>query len=101
MQVLRNEENLRREKLREKDYYNVAYIDGHINALMFLLTDDEARKSMPWYYIFGVKDQPVSLAQFTRMRKDAHRLHQAAHQRARKLASQFGRGIIPIHLPVV
>lgn len=57
---------VRPRKLAKKRYQDVAYIDGYVNGLLYLLADKEIRKAIPIYYAFGHKASIRSLSHYMR-----------------------------------
>jgi hypothetical protein len=45
-------ERIRKEKLQAKNYFDVAYVDGYINGLFFLLADDDMQEALPLFYVW-------------------------------------------------
>jgi hypothetical protein len=78
IQAIRTYEDMRKEMVREKRYGDVAYVDGYINAMYFLLANNKMRSLVPAYYVYGAKDQPVTLSEFEKLRKKARTLHKSA-----------------------
>ncbi len=89
---------MRKDMLRRKRYGDVAYIDGYINGLFFLLAADETRKILPLYYVFGAKNQPVTLTKFNKVRRNAATLHKAAYRSVLKGAQRMA-DLVPHHMP--
>jgi hypothetical protein len=91
-------EEMRKDKLKLKRYGDVAYIDGYVNAMYFLLAGDKERKLLPIYYVFGAKDQPVTLAEFKKLRRRAGALHKSAYRSVQKGADRM-TDMVPQHMP--
>jgi hypothetical protein len=79
---------LRRKKLKEKNYYDVAYIDGYtIINLMYLFFDElKEGKDLfpPAFYIYGSKDQPEKPKEFENMLKKSEKIHKSAYIKAKR-----------------
>jgi hypothetical protein len=75
---------LQKEKLTRGAYEDVAYIEGYINGLTYLLMTNEERASVrvPMYHVFGAKDEVSDLAAFIDLFKNSPTIHKAAHKRA-------------------
>lgn len=75
---------LQKEKRRDGKYEDVAYIEGYINALTYLLMDKEDREEVqvPIYYMFGIKANIGNLIEFSVEIKHNPIAHKAAHKRA-------------------
>lgn len=99
--ALRGYYNLRRDKLKSKKYQDVAYIDGYMNGLLFLIVDHGACESLPVYYVFGAKEQPKSLDEFSELRRQAFDLHKSAYRFALRVAQEKGyqKGMAIHHKP--
>jgi hypothetical protein len=86
-QRLEKYKSIQRENLRAGRYLDVAYIEGYMNGLVYLLADDEGRAHLPFYFVYGLADQPVTLPQYKRaLRNSANR-----HKRAKELAERTVR----------
>lgn len=81
----------RQQKLRARNYEDVAYIDGYVNALTFLLFDRKDRKWLkpPLYYMFGSKSPIWSLTDFFRRLKRSPNAHRASSMSARRKVSKL------------
>jgi hypothetical protein len=93
---------IRQDRLREKNYWDVAYIDGYINAHIALLLDNEGRAELPIYYVFGVRHQPRTFSEYRDTIKDAKTLHKTSYEQARKTIQQRTAGdsqIVAHHPP--
>lgn len=73
-----------KKKLQHGVYEDVAYIEGYINALTYLLMEREDRESVPIpiYFMFGVKDIICDLPDYIEQLKLNPKAHKAAHKRA-------------------
>lgn len=94
-------DELRRNKLKAKKYHDVAYIDGYMNGLLFLLTEQDDRETLPLYYVFGAKEQPRIFNKFAKLRKHAFDYHKSAYRFAGRLMREKGyhKGIVFHHTP--
>lgn len=75
---------LQKAKLKRGAYEDVAYIDGYINGLTYLLMTNEERDSVrvPMYLVFGAKDEISDVAGFIELLRNDPAIHKAAHKRA-------------------
>lgn len=92
-------ERRRREKKSQREYFDVAYIDGYMNGLLFLVADNSVRKRMPRYYVYGYDGDIRSLRHFTKVSKNASVLHKAAFRLAVKHTKDVADGTILHHRP--
>jgi NAD-dependent SIR2 family protein deacetylase len=89
-------EDLRRTKLRQRKYWDVAYIDGYVNGLMALLVDRGALRQLPAYYVFGAGDVRT-YAQYIKAVKKAGELHKTAYRVAGRLIAPFEEDTTVLH----
>lgn len=75
---------LQKDKLRQGAYEDVAYIEGYINGLTYLLMTEDERSSVrvPMYFMFGSKDEISDVTQFVERFSTSPVIHKAAHKRA-------------------
>lgn len=78
---------LKKEKLKRGAYEDVAYIEGYVNGLTYLLMTKDERDSVrvPMYFMFGLKDEISHIAEFV----DRLRANPAIHKAARKRAQAY------------
>lgn len=78
---------LQKEKLRKRIYEDVAYIDGYVNALTYLLipADERAEAGIPLYFMFGVEADIGDLTGFLAQLAE----HPVAHKAARRRALRY------------
>jgi sugar/nucleoside kinase (ribokinase family) len=92
--------DLRKRKVQDRRYFDVAYIDGYTTGLTFLLVDDD-RETRSFYYVYGLKDQPETLDELGNALKEAESTHKAAYQIAQKRVDELRSDldVIPQHTP--
>ena len=93
---------IQKEKLKNKAYEDVAYIEGYINALTFLLFDDEEREEIipPLYFAFGIKENLMSFEDFEEFLPLLREKHKASYNRASKTVKALkSTGGIVFHHP--
>lgn len=75
---------LQKEKLKRGAYEDVAYIEGYVNGLMYLLMTNEERDAVriPMYFVFGTKDEILDVAAFIDLLRNSPAIHKAARKRA-------------------
>jgi hypothetical protein len=76
---------IRKRKLRERIYHDVAYIEGYLNGMLFLVVPKTSRRAIPIYYVFGIKDQPLTYAKYIKANKMAKTTHKAAYYYAKRI----------------
>src|SRR4029077_13671125 len=89
--VIRSYLRWRKDKLRVRNYEDVAYIDGYVNGLTFLMLDRKERRGLqpPMYYMFGPGAPIWSLADFVRRLKRSPNVHRASSARARRRVNKL------------
>jgi hypothetical protein len=70
---------------RVGNYPDVAYYEGYATGLLYFMTDEKGRRSIPMYYLFGCGDIK-SLSGYLKLEKNASNLHKAAHKVAKLMA---------------
>ncbi len=75
---------LQGEKLKQRIYEDVAYIEGYVNGLVYLLMTNNERDSarVPMYFLFGAKDEISDIAAFIDQLRNSPVIHKAARKRA-------------------
>jgi NAD-dependent SIR2 family protein deacetylase len=86
--ALKTYEDLRKKKIRKKEYFDVAYIEGYINGLIYILSDDKNRKRLPLYYMFGVNKQPRTITEYRKLSKKAKSLHKTSYTHAKNIVAK-------------
>jgi hypothetical protein len=93
---------LKRERLSGGEYGDVAYIEGYINGLMFLLMGSERQEAVlpPMYFAFGVKKDIFTLSELLGVLTGGSIPHKAARRMAvRHLSRYADQDSIVIHHP--
>ena len=82
---------LQKEKLKRGAYEDVAYIEGYVNGLTYLLMAKDERDSVrvPMYFMFGLKDEISDVAEFVERLRANPVIHKAAHKRAQAYLSRL------------
>lgn len=94
---------IRNKKIHKRKYWDIAYIDGYMNGLVFLLTaDKEAIKELPMFYIYGYKNNITDLKSFKDLINSKRDFHKSAYKWAEKIIKDKnidGVNIFPEHTP--
>lgn len=93
-------EGYRAERLRARIYYEVAYIDGYLTGMYFLLADDESRPDLPFYYLFGAGDLKT-VEDYTQAAETAQHAHKSAYAEATRIAARYDEGMVVHHPPML
>jgi hypothetical protein len=79
---------LRPEKLKARDYPDVAYIDGYVNGHLYFLVPDTTRGAVPIYYMFGPNQCIGSFNEYKKALPKGAKLHKGAHALAVKIVEK-------------
>jgi NAD-dependent SIR2 family protein deacetylase len=87
-------ERFRRQSVKEHNYWDAAYIEGYQNGLMcFILTRRQVRRSLPIFYVFGLKDHPRTVKEYKRCLRHGATIHKAAYGQAKKIVQRKTLGV--------
>lgn len=92
--------HIRPEKVSDKKYYDIAYIDGYMTGLIAMNSEDpKLIRSVPVYYAYGHKDPVFTQREFQQLLKKGETLHRGAYKFAQQmiLKKKIVDGIIPQH----
>lgn len=78
----------RKKKLKGRIYHDVAYIDGYMNGLTFLLMNEEDQRHLHLYYLFGYDYIIETLDEYAKLADKANKLHKSAYKYALKIVSE-------------
>ena len=96
---VRGYDEIKKAKLKIKKYFDVAYIDGYINGLLYLLADDRFRKFMPLYYVFGSDEDLSTEAKFKKTVAKAQKIHKASYVSATEIVKKYNSAEVLHHTP--
>ena len=98
-QLLQAYMDLRVERLRNRNYGDVAYIEGYMNGLIYPAMEDTDLRRFPKYFLFGPVGDITSFAQYRRFRRRASEMHKSAYSWAKRAAALYkdAHGGIAIH----
>jgi hypothetical protein len=96
----RKYEMIKKDNLRRRRYDDVAYIEGYMNGLLYLLLDDKGRKAIPLYFNFAMPEI-CTLNEFKRALASRKR-HKASLSFAKKLVAKgLGPKDVLHHTPFI
>ena len=98
---LHSYEILRRQYVRRRDYQDIAYVDGYLNGVSFLLADHPARRVLPLLYVFGADQQPFTKDEYRKLLKKAESTHRSAYRACRGIVenTDLRVGGVVVHHP--
>lgn len=79
---------IRKRKLRKRIYHDVAYVDGYLNGMLFLIFPKYVRRAIPIYYVFGFKDHPSTYSKYIKANKSAKNIHKGAYYYAKRVIEE-------------
>lgn len=98
-QKIKAYERMQQTQQKDKDFIEVAYLEGYSNGLVWLLATDAERRAMPLYYLPGVQGGPTRIEHYVRFRSRFAGGRGPAVAQARKTASQLRPGLTWHHPP--
>ena len=84
--------------IRHRKYFDAAYIEGYLNGLMIMLFPDQELRRIPYYYLFGVREDIRTRKQLDRWIKRAPKLHKASFKAAERIVAHIG-DLVVRHTP--
>lgn len=94
--VIESYEILVKDCLHAGNYPDVAYFTGYQTGLIWFLSDNKRRRSMPMYFLFRCGDIK-DFDQYITKEKKAAKLHKSAHKVAATLASRLKSTNLVLH----
>jgi hypothetical protein len=94
-------EAIRKQKVREKSYEDIAYVDGYLDGLFFLVTDRTTRRELPIFYVFGAEEYPSTKREYLKMLKNAESMHRGAYRSCKRIVQNTDLKVpgVVIHHP--
>jgi NAD-dependent SIR2 family protein deacetylase len=97
MQMIRTYELLKKKYLAAGNYWEVAYIEGFMNGLVYLLSSNKKTPKLPLYYLFGTGDI-TNLRDYRKLARHARNLHKSAYSFAvRVVANRIHTEGVSLH----
>jgi len=94
-------EKLRGERADEGVWHTVAYIEGYINGLLFLIADDKTRESLPRYFIHDDHPDLHDLDEYHEAAKEFARAAPDIFAYAKTQAEKLQPGVVFQHMPSI
>lgn len=92
-------EKTRKGKVRNKKYLDVAYTDGYIAGLFYIVADNKDRKNLPLFYVFGANEDIKTFKEYLKEIKSGNIYHKSAYKFARKRTEQIDSKDLILHHP--
>lgn len=77
----------------------VAYIDGYMRGLEFLIADDDGRKELNPYYVPGFDGKLKTSDEFRRAAAEFPKLEPSIFEYAKTKAGKLATGVVFHHFP--
>lgn len=82
---IRTYNKIRKKKMKERVYHDVAYVDGYMNGMMYLIFPKSVRRAIPLYYIYGKEDHPLTFKKYIKIIKRDEHYHKGAYYYAKRV----------------
>ncbi len=89
-----NYEILRKKKVKNRNYFDVAYIDGYLNGISYLWLDDKMRKKVPFFYLYGIYKNLNNPKLFLKLLKKTPKIHKQAFKLAIEISQKYNSEIL-------
>lgn len=90
---------IRSQKKQKGSYVDFAYVEGYMNGLLYLVADDQTRSHLPWYFVYGVSDQPTTLTKYRKVLASGKENKRTMRLAERIVREQLGSGDELHHRP--
>jgi len=92
-------QSLIKECISYRNYPDAAYYTGYQTGLIFFLSQEKDRESMPIYFLFGGNDDILTFDDFVKKEKNAPIMHKSAHKLVVALSKKVKDNIVLHHRP--
>jgi len=98
---LHSYEIIRKQQAKKKAYEEIAYVDGYLNGLFFLVADRTTRRELPVFYVFGADEHPVTKDEYRKALKKAESIHRSAYRACRRIVQNTNLKVsgVVVHYP--
>lgn len=97
--AIQSYEEIRKNKVRKKNYLDVAYTDGYLAGLIYIIADNKHRKNLPLFYVFGAKNDIKTFKEYLTEIKSGNIYHKSAYNFAKKRTEQIDSKDLILHHP--
>jgi len=95
---IKSYEKVRKDKARKKRYFDVAYIDGYVNAIMYFMSEE--LEDFPLYYVYNSKADIFTFKDYLKLSKKSSTFHKQSYNKAKKKAGELlSEDIVVQHTP--
>ncbi|MBD5561621.1 hypothetical protein FDC22_02620 [Clostridium botulinum] len=82
-------------------YWDVAYIEGYINALVYMLADDDAKKEFPKFYLPNATRELRTQKDLLDMILEVESINDHYRRYAREIVKDYTNDLVVHHTPVL
>lgn len=97
--MINNYDKLKKDKRKNKNYADVAYIDGYVEILYYLLGEGFENYKFSPYYLYGYDNIIETYEEFSLLVNEQHVYHKSAHKAAEKLVENIKFSDVFHHRP--
>lgn len=94
-------EELKAARAEKGMWHTVAYVEGYINGLLFLVADDDLREKLPLYYLHDSHGDLHTYQEYLEAAKEFAEAAPEVHAYATKQAERLKPGIVFHHYPSI
>ncbi|MDO8458921.1 MAG: SIR2 family protein [Burkholderiaceae bacterium] len=87
--VIQNYIEIKKEKLKNGIYEDVAYIEGYLNALFYIESNSFKETQVPLYFGFRATEDMLNLTQYIHYLNQKKSIHKASVLRSKKILSKY------------
>jgi hypothetical protein len=99
VRVIQAYKDKRKIHLKKRLYFNVAYIDGYMDGLMFLLVDEDQRRQASPFYLFGYREYISDFREYRKIINSGEVYHKSARNYAEYKVQNWSKGMTVHHNP--
>jgi SIR2-like domain len=95
-------ETIRKQKVRKKAYEEIAYVDGYLYGLSFVVADRATRRELPMLYVFGAEEHPSTKEEYLKLLNKAEPIHRSAYRACQRIVQNTDLrvpGVVVHHPP--
>lgn len=97
----KNYHNLLEEYQKSSNYWDLAYIEGYINALVYVISDDDTKKEFPKFYLPNATRELRSHDDLFEMLEEVEKINDEYREYARKIVNGYNNDIVVHHTPIL
>jgi hypothetical protein len=102
MHRLHSYQTIRKQHIHKRNYEEIAYVDGYLNGVFYLLADGPTRRNLPLLYSFGKEVHPTTKEGYLKSLKKASSTHAGAYRACRRIVDNTDLrvpGVVVHHPP--